>query len=129
MKDLGDLHYFLGVHVNRTSNTLLLSQHKYLYYLLHKFDFANTKLVPNPMASHTILSHLDGDLLADPTIYKGMVGALQYLTMTHPNIAYAVNIVSQFIHASCTTNLIVIKFIFNYLKGTPQHGFLLRKAK
>nr|XP_016486528.1 PREDICTED: uncharacterized mitochondrial protein AtMg00810-like [Nicotiana tabacum] len=54
-----------------------------------------------------------------------MVGALQYLTLTRPDIAYVVNVVSQFMHAHCTTHLQCMKHIFRYLQGTISHGLFL----
>ena len=51
-----------------------------------------------------------------------MVGALQYLTMTRPDIAYVVHVVSQFMHAPCTSHLHAVKCIFKYLQGTSDHG-------
>ena len=54
---------------------------------------------------------MDGELLTDPSEYRSMVGALQYLTMTSPDISYAINVVSQFMHAPCTTHMHCIKCI------------------
>lgn len=58
-----------------------------------------------------------------------MVGALQYLTMTRPDISYVVNLVFQFIHALCTAHLSMVQCIFCYLQGTTDHGLTLRRAK
>lgn len=58
-----------------------------------------------------------------------MVGALQYLIMTRPDIFYAVNLVSYFMYASLTTHLSVVQRIFRYLQGTTDHGLMLRLAK
>lgn len=125
MKDLGDLHYFLGIQVVRLPSGLLLSQHKYVLDLLRKFHLHTVKPVRTPIASRVTLSLLDGELLADPTDYRSMVGALQYLTMTRPDIAYAVHLVSQFMHAPRTTHLHAVKRIFRYLQGTADHGLML----
>ena len=51
-----------------------------------------------------------------------MVGALQYLTMTSPDIVFAVHVVFQFMHASRTSHLYVVKHIFTYLQGTLDPG-------
>lgn len=82
MKDLGDLHYFLGVQAVRTSSTLFLSQHKYPLDLIRKFHLHTLKPVRTPLVSRTTLSLSDCELLTDPTEYRSMVGALQYLTLT-----------------------------------------------
>ncbi|CAH9075059.1 unnamed protein product [Cuscuta europaea] len=55
-----------------------------------------------------------------------MVDALQYLTLTRPGITYAVNLISQFMHASRTTNLLAVKRIFKYLQSTLDHDMWLK---
>lgn len=128
MKDLGDLHYFRGVQVVRTSSGLFLSQHKYVSDLLRKFHFHTLKSVRTPCVSRTTLSLTDGELLSDPSYYHCIVGALPYLTMTRPDIAYAVHVVSQFMHAPRSTHLHAVKRIFRYLQGTADHGLYFRSA-
>lgn len=49
--------------------------------------------------------------------YRSLVGALQYVSMTRPGIAYNVNIVSQFMHCSLDTHFKAVKRIIRYLKG------------
>ena len=61
----------------------------------------------------------DGDLLSDPTLYRKLVGSLIYLTITRPDISYAVNLMSQFMHEPRHLHLSVVKRIIRYLLGTP----------
>ncbi|KAF3618809.1 hypothetical protein FXO38_33242 [Capsicum annuum] len=128
MKDLSDLHYFLGVHATRTSDGLHLSQQKYVSDLLVKFHMHTCNPIRTPFASQTLISLMDGELISDPTEYQSMVGALQYLTLTRPDIAYAVNVVSQFMYAPRTTHLHSVKHIFRYLQGTINHGIFLKAS-
>ncbi|XP_019258820.1 PREDICTED: uncharacterized protein LOC109237033 [Nicotiana attenuata] len=121
MKDLGNLHYFLDIQAVRTSHSLHLSRLKYICYL----NFT-CKPVRTPLASRNSISLVDGELLSDPSEYRSMGGALQYLTMTRPDIAYAVNVVSQFMHAPRTTHMHCVKRIFRYLQGTLTYGLTLR---
>nr|XP_016501945.1 PREDICTED: uncharacterized mitochondrial protein AtMg00810-like [Nicotiana tabacum] len=95
-----------------------------LILLLYVDDIFLT--VRTPIASRTSISLMDGELLSDPSEYRSMVGALQYLTMTHPDIAYAVNVVSQFMHAPRTTHMHCVKRTFRYLQGTLTYGLTLR---
>jgi len=88
MKDLSDLDHFLEVQVVRTSHGLFLSQHKYTSDLLKKFHFHTLKSICTLCVSRTALSLTNGELLVDPSDYHCMVGALQYLIMTRPDIAY-----------------------------------------
>ena len=129
MKDLGDLHYFLGVQAIRTSKGLFMSQHKYVTDLICKFHLHTSKPVRTPLPSRTTLSSSDGEVLADPTEYRSMVGALQYLTMTRLDIAYAVHLVSQFMHAPRTSHFLVVKHIFRYLQGTSDLGLWIRPTR
>ncbi|CAH9127317.1 unnamed protein product [Cuscuta epithymum] len=99
MKDLGELHFFLGIHATRISSGLFLSQHKYVSDLLHRFHLHTLKPIRSLFPSRTKLSLTDGELLADVTEYRSMVGALQYLTLTRPDITFDVHLVSQFMHA------------------------------
>ena len=71
---------------------------------------------------------MDRDLISDPTKYQSMVGALQQLTMTKPDIAYVVNLISQFMHAPLITHLLVMQRIFCYLQGAIDHGLVLKKT-
>jgi len=128
MKNLGDLHYFHGIQAKRDSLSIFLPQHKYVDDLLHKFHLHTVKPVTIPSTTCTLLSLPDGELLADPTEYRRMTGALQYLAMTRPDSAYAVHVVFQFIHAPPTTHLHAVKRIFRYLQGTQAHGLLLRPS-
>ncbi|CAH9051136.1 unnamed protein product [Cuscuta europaea] len=128
MKDLGNLHYFLGVEAIRSAKGLFLSQHKYVTDLLARFHLHTVKPVRTPLASRTTLSISDGELLSDSTEYRSMVGALQYLTLTRPDITYAVHLVSQFMHAPRTTHIFAVKRIFRYLQRTRDHGLWLQQS-
>nr|XP_016472837.1 PREDICTED: uncharacterized mitochondrial protein AtMg00810-like [Nicotiana tabacum] len=126
MKDLGNLHCFLSIQAVPTSHGLHLSQQKHIVDLLLKFHMHTCKPLRTPLASRTSISLMDGELLSDPSEHRSMAGALQYLTMTRLDIAYAVNVVSQFMHAPCTTYMHCVKRIFRYLQGTLTYGLTLR---
>ncbi|XP_019051493.1 PREDICTED: uncharacterized protein LOC109113961 [Nelumbo nucifera] len=75
------------------------------------------------MAANSKHSKVSGTSLKDPTEYRSVVGALQYVTITRPDIAYAVNRVCQFLHTPTIDHWAAIKCILRYLKGTMKHGF------
>lgn len=106
----------------RTSSGLFLSQHKYTTDLLHRTKMHGVKLIPTPAVSGQRLSLQDGDPLPDPTEYRSVVGALQYLTFTRPDINFAVNQVCQFLHQPTSTHWAAVKRILHYLVGTPTHS-------
>jgi hypothetical protein len=86
LKDLGQLHYFLGLQVTRTSAGLHLNQAKYASDLLKKHNMMDSKPAKTPSCPNTRLSLHEGDPLPDPHAYRSLVGALHYLTFTRPDI-------------------------------------------
>nr|XP_020161140.2 uncharacterized mitochondrial protein AtMg00810-like [Aegilops tauschii subsp. strangulata] len=96
VKDLGALHFFLGLEVSRSSVGLTLTQKKYSLDLLRRAGMLKCKPASTPMSATDRLSALDGDPLSsdDATEYHSLVGGLQYLTITRPDFSYAVNTVS-----------------------------------
>jgi hypothetical protein len=125
VKDLGDLHYFLSVEVIKLNSGLLLSQHHYIMYLLKKTNMHEAKPITSPMASSLALSTFTGDPMEDPSLYRNTVGSLQYLSLTRPDLNYAVNCVCQFMHRPLKPHWQAIKIILRYLKHTVSHGRLL----
>jgi histone deacetylase 1/2 len=130
LKDLGPLHYFLGVEVRAQGSGLLMSQQKYASDLLQRAGMLKCTPVSTPMASFDKLSATDGTLLSseDSTHYHSIVGGLPYLTMTRPNLSFAVNKVCQYLHAPQFTHWSAVKRILCYIKATLSHGLLLKPS-
>ncbi|XP_040967091.1 uncharacterized mitochondrial protein AtMg00810-like [Gossypium hirsutum] len=127
LKDIGDLHYFLGIKVSRSSfDNLHLRQHKYIREILDRSSMSNAKSVHTPMVSSSMLTKDEGEHLADPTDYRSLAGALQYIVLTWPDIAYVVNQVCQFMHAPITSHMVALKRILRYLRGTFSHGLIFQ---
>ena len=76
-----------------------------------------SKHIGTPLAQKHKLC-LDGGPLVDETNYRSIVGALQYLTLTRPDLSYAVNLVCQFMHKPGVLHLQAVKRILRYLRGT-----------
>ena len=91
LKDLGSLHYFLGLQITRTSSRLYINQSKYAEDLLKKHNMLYCKPASSPSCPNVRLSVHDGDLLPDPHAYKSMVGALHYLTFIRLDISFVVH--------------------------------------
>lgn len=125
MKDLGKLTYFLGIEVQRNNHGLFLSQAKYITDLLLKTDMVGCKPIGSP-ASRAKLSPTDGSPLDEPSAYRSIVGALQYVTLTRPDICFAVNQVGQFMHAPTDIHMTAVKRILRFLKCTIQCGLLFK---
>lgn len=129
LKDLGDLHYFLGIEVSKVRDDILLSQDKYTSDLLKKVNMAHCKPAVTPLCTTEKLSLQDGEALGseDSTRYRSVVGALQYLTLTRPDISFPVNKVCQFLHSPTTVHWTAVKRILRYLKHTLGTGLKIRK--
>ncbi|GJU09365.1 ribonuclease H-like domain-containing protein [Tanacetum coccineum] len=89
MTDLGLFNYFLGISVTRDSSGLFLSQKKYAIEILEKAHMVSCNPSRTPVDTESKLG-VDGDPVSDPTLYQSLVGSLQYLTFTRPDISYAV---------------------------------------
>ncbi|KAJ4776116.1 hypothetical protein LUZ62_060373 [Rhynchospora pubera] len=122
LKDLGSIHFFLGIELSSFSNGLHLSQSKYILDILSRANMANAKPAPTPMATTPPLFQNDSSLFDDPSQYRSVVGALQYATLTRPDISYAVNRVSQFMHKPTINHWAATKRILRYLCGTLGFG-------
>ena len=122
LKNLGNLHHFLGIEVCRDHSGLFLTQTQYIIDILSKFDMMKCKSCPTPMSTGKIISASDGSPLHNPTMYRSAVGALQYLTHTRPDIAYVVNRLSQFLTAPTNEHWKLLKHVFRYLHGTFHLG-------
>jgi hypothetical protein len=122
LKDLGPLHYFLGLQVTRSSFGLYLNQAKYATDLLKKHNMLDSKPAKSPSCPNTRLSLHEGDALPDPYGYRSLVGALHYLTFTRPDISFSVHQVCQYMSAPTTIHLVAAKRILRYICGTLFHG-------
>ena len=63
-----------------------------------------------------------GELLEDPTMYRHIVGSLIYMTITKPNLSYAIGLVSQFMQAPSKLHLDAARCILKYVNATLQYG-------
>jgi histone deacetylase 1/2 len=127
VKDLGKLHYFLGLEVTHDDTGLSLTQKKYSHDLLRRAGMLMCKTTTTPMSSSEQLTSVDGTLLSseDATEYRSLVGGLQYLTITRPDISYAVNRVYQYLHSPRDAHMTAVKRILRYIRHTVSYGLRL----
>ncbi|GKV19936.1 hypothetical protein SLEP1_g30132 [Rubroshorea leprosula] len=110
------------VTVTSSDDGYLLSQVKYAFDLVSKDELNDGKSVSTPLELNIKLTPMDGSSLSNPTRYWQLVGSLVYLITTHPDIAYAVHIVSQFMATPHSTHYAAVLRIIRYVKGTLFHG-------
>uniref|UniRef100_A0A2N9F495 Reverse transcriptase Ty1/copia-type domain-containing protein n=1 Tax=Fagus sylvatica TaxID=28930 RepID=A0A2N9F495_FAGSY len=128
VKNLGSLKFFLGIEVISNSDGAILSQQRYITDILHRTHMLEAKPITTPMASTTSLSAFDGEPFSDHTLFRSTVGALQYLTITRPDIAFTVNKLSQFMHKPTLTHWQAVKRLLRYLKQTIQFGLQIYRS-
>ena len=128
LKDLGHFHYFLGLQATMTKEGLHLSQTKYIKDLLCKAKMQNAKSSSTPMTSGLRLTNYGSDPVQSAQFYRSIVGALQYVTITRPELAYSVNKVCQFMHKPLEAHWVAVKRILRYLAGTLDFGLHLKKS-
>jgi histone deacetylase 1/2 len=126
MKDLGQLIYFLGIEATRNSSGLHLRQTRYIIDLLNRVRLFGIRPYRAPCVSGSKLSKFDGELLPDTFEYRQTVGALQYVTLTRPDIAYSVNQLCQHIQAPTCTHWTTTKRVLRYLKHTLDYGLFYK---
>ena len=98
VQDLRSLHFFLGIEAQFSADGFLITQRKYITDLLANSNMSNCKPCHTPMLTNPPLSKLSGDPLSNIEQYRQVVGSLQYITLTRPDISFSVNKLSQFMH-------------------------------
>ena len=125
LKDMGELHYFLGVNIKQNSETgkTWIGQPEYTKAMLKKFGMENCKPANTPIASETkLLKATDDSKRVDTKLYQSAVGCLLYLSgWTRPDIAYSVSSVARFCSDPTEKHWAAVKRIFRYLQGTKSY--------
>jgi hypothetical protein len=122
MKDLGMLHYILGLEIWQRSDGTFLNQGKYAVEILKRFGMLDCKAISTPMVANLKLLCVTTSETVDATIYKQMIGSLMYLTKTRLDICFVVNTLSQYMVKPRHVHMIATKHVMRYLKGTIDYG-------
>ena len=125
VKDLGHLHYFLGMKIARSKKGISVSQRKYILDLLIEIGMLGCKPSETPIISGSRIEEIGEPI--DKERYQRLVGKLIYLSHTRPDIAFAVSVVSQHMHSPKESHLEAVYKILKYLKGSPGRGLFFKK--
>ncbi|RVW17952.1 Retrovirus-related Pol polyprotein from transposon RE1 [Vitis vinifera] len=127
MKDLGPLKYFIGIEVSRSSEGIFLSKKKYALDLLQETGMLGCQPVNTPIEEGLKLCVEPNQVSTDKGRYQRLVGRLMYLAHTRPDLAYALSVVSQYMHNPGEQHMNAIMRILRYLKNAPGKGILFAK--
>jgi hypothetical protein len=122
MKDLGLMHYFLGIEAWHIPERTFLNQGKYAVEILKRFDMLECNSMNTPMETKLKLLVNTSAELIDAMQYKHIIGLLMYLTNTRPDICFFMNTLIQFLVEPRHVHLDVAKHVMRYLKGTLDYG-------
>ncbi|KAM0044971.1 putative RNA-directed DNA polymerase [Helianthus debilis subsp. tardiflorus] len=128
IKDLGTLKYFLGIEVARTKEGLVLSQRKYTLDILRDMGLEGCRPSSFPMEQGLKLDKGEDEQRVNAGQYRRLIGRLLYLQATRPDIAYSVNVLSQFVGDPRQPHLDAATRVVRYLKTTLGQGILLPKG-
>jgi Reverse transcriptase (RNA-dependent DNA polymerase) len=115
IKDLGSLNYCLGIEVSNTASGLHLSQTRYLLSILERVSMSLAKPCQTPMQTGVLISKFTGNTMDDSQLDRYVVRALQYATITKPDLTFTVNKLSQFMAAPTDMHWHLVKRILKYI--------------
>ncbi|GKC68253.1 retrovirus-related pol polyprotein from transposon RE1 [Tanacetum coccineum] len=122
IKDIGPLHYYLGIEFLRNKDGIAFSQRKYALDLVTYAGLLDTKPSATPFDPNKKLTRDNGVLLPDPSFYRALVGKLLYLTIIRPDLAFAAQALSQFLQQSRTTHMKAFLKVIRYVKWSMGQG-------
>ena len=123
---MGELSFFLNIKALHTDNGLSVSQRRYILDLLMHSKMDKAKPCLTLMSTLLPLSKFAGVAFHYPSLYRSIVGGLQYLSFTRSDIAFAIHKVSKFMHNPMEMHWEAVKHILCYLKHTISHSLLIQ---
>ncbi|XP_068647981.1 uncharacterized mitochondrial protein AtMg00810-like [Aristolochia californica] len=124
LKDLGCHKHFFGLEIAHSKTGIVFSQRHYTLQLLEDPGYLACKPTLVPMDPKLHLTATDGDLLPDITHYRRLVGKLLYLTLSRPDITFAIHKLTQFVAQPRLPHLQAVHHLLPYLKTSPGQGLL-----
>ncbi|XP_024006500.1 uncharacterized protein LOC112083013 [Eutrema salsugineum] len=128
MSMVGELKYFLGLQITQSEEGVFISQSTYARNLLKRFKLDSAKEAKTPMSTTTSLTRDDEGTSVDPTLYRGMIGSLLYLTASRPDLCLSVGICARYQAKPKQSHLEAVKRIIKYVMGTVDLGIWYSKG-
>ncbi|PKU72082.1 putative mitochondrial protein [Dendrobium catenatum] len=128
MKHLGEVHSFLGIQIQHSNNSYFLSQPTYTKSILESAQLSKCNPLANPTCTKLPPDLTPDPFLSEPTMYRRIIGSLQYLILTRPDIAFSVNLLSQHMHDPAPQHVYLLKRLLRYLQGTIEFGLPITKS-
>nr|XP_043639363.1 uncharacterized mitochondrial protein AtMg00810-like [Erigeron canadensis] len=125
IKDLGFLNFFLGLEVHYRDDGIIMNQRKFTQELLAETSFSDVKPVVTPFPQNMKFSDPCSPYVKDQSTYRSLIGKLNFLTHTRPNLSFTVQTLSQFMQNPQQIHLDGVHHLLRYLKGTSGQGILL----
>ncbi|XP_057522448.1 uncharacterized mitochondrial protein AtMg00810-like [Amaranthus tricolor] len=129
IKDLGALHFFLGMEICKTSAGIILTQHKFTKKLLQFSGLDLSKRATTPLPTSFKLHPDVGDPYFDPAFYRSLVGKLNFLTHSRPDLTFAVQTLSQFMQDPKVPHMQALHHTLRYVAGSIGQGILLKAGE
>nr|XP_016455079.1 PREDICTED: uncharacterized mitochondrial protein AtMg00810-like [Nicotiana tabacum] len=124
IKDLGNIHYFLGLEVSSVVEGYLVNQHKFAKELLAEFNCSDCTPVVTPLDLNSKLTPTSRELLPDPSLFKRVAGKLNFLQHTRPDLSFSMQHLSQFLNAPKYLHMQAALHVLRYLLNDPAKGML-----
>ncbi|XP_028549623.1 uncharacterized protein LOC114579388 [Dendrobium catenatum] len=128
MKQLGEANHFLGIKIDHTHDKYFLSQSSYAKSIIQMAGLPKCNPVANPSITKITALKSEDPPLFDALTYRRIIGSLQYLTLTRPDIAYAVNMLSQHMHSPEPIHTVMLKKLLRYIQGSLDFGLPITKS-
>ncbi|PKU79142.1 Retrovirus-related Pol polyprotein from transposon TNT 1-94 [Dendrobium catenatum] len=128
MKQLGSANHFLGIKIDQSSDKYFLSQTSYAKSILKLAELQKCNSVANPSITKLTAIQQSEQPAFDDLRYRQLIGSLQYLTLTRPDIAHAVNNLSQHMHNPAPIHTLMLKKLLRYIQGSTDFGLPITRT-